>query len=277
MIAEARPKEAPVARPCSPPWPPYPLQQRRAIGAASDSRPGPAAADGLDEVGPIFARSRWPSLAIRLGVKGISLASSKGEPAHRTPGAGPRPPVALDTSFGKIVPARITDVTTPRAADKLFGQLVEKFLGQDHATLHDVATPHMIRQLPAGSRSPPRRLRPVIGRLPRAWRTPLPARPPPRPSPRKPAAGAPVPGPSCPHRGIPDHVPSEWVPPADGLPPLGTDHMTPDPITAGCSNSPTTTPSSPTHHLVDRHRHTLREHQAALERSSPAPRRRLGR
>src|SRR5262249_2825091 len=45
--------------------------------------------------------------------------------------------------------------------------------GQEHPTRHDVATPDMIRQLPAGFALVIRGdCAPVIARLPRAWRNP---------------------------------------------------------------------------------------------------------
>jgi hypothetical protein len=65
----------------------------------------------------------------------------------------------------------ITDVTTLDAAAKLCGQASWKIRGQEHATRHDVATPDMIRQLPAGFALVIRGgAAPVIARLPRAWK-----------------------------------------------------------------------------------------------------------
>ena len=56
---------------------------------------------------------------------------------------------------------------------KLCGQASWKVRGQDHATRHDVATPDMIRQLPAGFALVIRGgCAPVIARLPRAWKNP---------------------------------------------------------------------------------------------------------
>ena len=57
--------------------------------------------------------------------------------------------VVLDTSSVKVFLPGITDVTTLQAASTLCGQASWKVRGQDHATRHDVATPDMIRQLPA--------------------------------------------------------------------------------------------------------------------------------
>jgi hypothetical protein len=68
----------------------------------------------------------------------------------------------------------ITDTTTLDAAAKLCGQASWKLRGQDHATRHDVATPDMIRQLPAGFALVIRGgLAPVIACLPRAWKNPV--------------------------------------------------------------------------------------------------------
>jgi hypothetical protein len=65
----------------------------------------------------------------------------------------------------------ITDVTTLDAAAKLCGQESWKVRGQDFVTRHDVATPDMIRQLPAGFALVIRGgCAPVIARLPRAWK-----------------------------------------------------------------------------------------------------------
>ena len=57
--------------------------------------------------------------------------------------------VVLDTSSVKVFLPGITDVSTVDAAAKLCGQASWKVRGQDHASRHDVATPDMIRQLPA--------------------------------------------------------------------------------------------------------------------------------
>ena len=81
--------------------------------------------------------------------------------------------VVLDTSSVKVFLPGITDVTTLQAASTLCGQASWKVRGQDHATRHDVATPDMIRQLPAGFALVIRGgCAPVIARLPRAWKNP---------------------------------------------------------------------------------------------------------
>src|SRR2546429_4895982 len=83
------------------------------------------------------------------------------------------------------------------------------------AIFHDVATPDMIRQLPAGFALVIRGgCAPVIARLPRAWKNPayrrarrlghLPTEPT--------AESTPYPVFVPQQRGIPDHVPAEWTP-----------------------------------------------------------------
>ena len=115
----------------------------------------------------------------------------------------------LDTSSVKVFLPGITDTTTLQAASTLCGQASWKIRGQEHATRHDVATPDMIRQLPAGFALVIRGgCAPVIARLPRAWKNPAyrRARHHP-PAPTEPArAWAPPPaaaGPSSPIRTCP--------------------------------------------------------------------------
>jgi len=94
----------------------------------------------------------------------------------------------------------------------LCGQASWKVRGQDHATRHDVATPDMIRQLPAGFALVIRGgAAPVIARLPRAWRNPAYRRArrdrhlPVEPVDHTRAAGRAEPV-------IPDHVPAGLIP-----------------------------------------------------------------
>ena len=76
--------------------------------------------------------------------------------------------VVLDTSSVKVFLPGITDTTTLQAASTLCGQASWKVRGQDHASRHDIATPDMIRQLPAGFALVIRGgCAPVIARLPR--------------------------------------------------------------------------------------------------------------
>jgi hypothetical protein len=78
--------------------------------------------------------------------------------------------IVLDTSSVKAFLPGITDTGTLQAASTLCGQAPWKLRGQDHASRHDVATPDMVRQLPAGFALLIRGGNaPVIARLPRAW------------------------------------------------------------------------------------------------------------
>ena len=116
----------------------------------------------------------------------------------------------LDTSSVKVFLPGITDTTTLQAAGTLCGQAQWKVRGQDHATVHDVATPDMIRQLPAGFALVIRGgAAPVIARLPRAWKNPAYRRA--RRLRQALAETAQLPADTS-HPGIPDHVPAEWIP-----------------------------------------------------------------
>jgi type IV secretory pathway TraG/TraD family ATPase VirD4 len=207
MIAEAVSEEAPVA----------PLFAAMAseihyvaaqMGQASVSgRLDPPLLMGLDEVTQICPVP-LPSWLSDSGGKGIQVCAVVHGEAQLTGRWGDHGrQVVLDTSSVKIFLPGITDVTTLEAAAKLCGQASWKVRGQDHTTRHDVATPDMIRQLPAGFALVIRGgCAPVIARLPRAWRNP---------AYRRARHHAPVPYPadlSYPEAGIPDHVPAGWIP-----------------------------------------------------------------
>jgi type IV secretory pathway TraG/TraD family ATPase VirD4 len=173
LIAEAVSEEAPVA----------PLFAAMAaeihyvaaqIGQASPGgRLDPPLLMGLDEVTQICPVP-LPSWLSDSGGKGIQVAAvvhGEAQLAERWGDHGRQ--VVLDTSSVKVFLPGITDVTTLDAAAKLCGQASWKVHGQDFATRHDVATPDMIRQLPAGFALVIRGgCAPVIARLPRAWRNP---------------------------------------------------------------------------------------------------------
>ena len=215
MIAEAVSEEAPVA----------PLFAAMAIeihytaaqiGQASAShRLDPPLLMGLDEVTQIcpVPLPSWLSDSGGKGIQIIAVVHGEAQLTGRWGDHGRQ--VVLDTSSVKMFLPGITDVTTLDAAAKLCGQASWKVRGQDHATRHDVASPDMIRQLPAGFALVIRGgCAPVIARLPRAWKNPayrrarrlgqLPAEPA--------AARAPYPVFVPPPRNIPDHVPAEWTP-----------------------------------------------------------------
>ena len=115
--------------------------------------------------------------------------------------------VVLDTSSVKVFLPGITDTTTLQAASTLCGQASWKVRGQDHATRHDVATPDMIRQLPAGFALVIRGgCAPVIARLPRAWKNPAYRR-----ARRLGQAPAELAEAEWPEPDLPDYVPAEWL------------------------------------------------------------------
>jgi type IV secretory pathway TraG/TraD family ATPase VirD4 len=173
MIAEAVSGEAPVA----------PLFAAMAsevhyvaaqMGQASPSgRLDPPLLMGLDEVTQICPVP-LPSWLSDSGGKGIQICAvvhGEAQLAGRWGDHGRQ--VVLDTSSVKVLLPGITDTTTLDAAAKLCGQASWKLRGQDHASRHDVASPDMIRQLPAGFALVIRGgCAPVIARLPRAWKNP---------------------------------------------------------------------------------------------------------
>ena len=173
MIAEAVSEEAPVA----------PLFAAMAteihyvaaqIGQASPSgRLDPPLLMGLDEVTQIcpVPLPSWLSDSGGKGIQVVAVVHGEAQLTGRWGDHGRQ--VVLDTSSVKIFLPGITDITTLDAAAKLCGQASWKVRGQDHATRHDVATPDMIRQLPAGFALVIRGgCAPVIARLPRAWKNP---------------------------------------------------------------------------------------------------------
>ncbi len=90
----------------------------------------------------------WLSDSGGKGIQVIALVHGEAQLAGRWGDHGRQ--VVLDTSSFKVFLPGITDTTTLQAASTLCGQASWKIRGQEHATRHDVATPDMIRQLPAG-------------------------------------------------------------------------------------------------------------------------------
>ena len=173
LIAEAVSEEAPVA----------PLFAAMAteihwvaaqLGQASPSgRLDPPLLMGLDEVTQIcpVPLPFWLSDSGGKGIQVCAVVHGEAQLAGRWGDYGRQ--VVLDTSSVKVFLPGITDTTTLQAASTLCGQASWKVRGQDHATRHDVATPDMIRQLPAGFALVIRGgCAPVIARLPRAWKNP---------------------------------------------------------------------------------------------------------
>lgn len=217
MIAEAISEDAPVA----------PLfaamageihYQAAQIGQASASaRLDPPLLMGLDEVTQIcpVPLPVWLSDSGGKGIQIIAVAHGEAQLASRWGDHGRQ--VVLDTCSVKVFLPGITDTSTLDTASKLCGQAAWKIRGHYHATWHDIATPDMIRQLPAGFALVIRGgYAPVVARLPRAWNNPAykrarlagavtmirdlvpPAAPPELPPGRGPA-------------GIPDHVPDDLM------------------------------------------------------------------
>ena len=173
MIAEAISEDAPVA----------PLfaamageihYQAAQIGQASASRRlDPPLLMGLDEVTQIcpIALPVWLSDSGGKGIQIIAVAHGEAQLASRWGDHGRK--VVLDTCSVKVFLPGITDTTTLDAASKLCGQAAWKIRGHYHATWHDIATPDMVRQLPAGFALVIRGgYAPVVARLPRAWNNP---------------------------------------------------------------------------------------------------------
>ena len=105
---------------------------------------------GLDEVTQIcpVPLPSWLSDSGGKGIQVIAVVHGEAQLAERWGDHGRQ--VVLDTSSVKVFLPGITDTTTLQAASTLCGQASWKVRGQDHASRHDVATPDMIRQLPAG-------------------------------------------------------------------------------------------------------------------------------
>jgi type IV secretion system protein VirD4 len=171
MIAEATTEDVPVA----------PLFAAMATeihyaaaltGQASPSgRLDPPLLMGLDEVTQIcpVPLPFWLSDSGGKGIQVCAVVHGEAQLASRWGDHGRR--VVMDTSSVKVFLPGITDTKTLQDASLLCGQAPWKVHGQDHATLHDTATPDMIRQLPAGFALVIRGdCAPVIARLPRAWR-----------------------------------------------------------------------------------------------------------
>ena len=173
LIAEAVSEEAPVA----------PLFAAMAseihyiaaqLGQASPSgRLDPPLLMGMDEVTQVcpVPLPFWLSDSGGKGIQVAAVVHGEAQLAERWGDYGRQ--IVLDTSSVKVFLPGITDTTTLQAASTLCGQAMWKVRGQDHTTIHEVATPDMIRQLPAGFALVIRGgCSPVIARLPRAWKNP---------------------------------------------------------------------------------------------------------
>jgi type IV secretory pathway TraG/TraD family ATPase VirD4 len=170
---------------------------------------------GLDEVTQIcpVPLPSWLSDSGGKGIQVVAVVHGEAQLVGRWQDHGRQ--VVLDTSSVKVFLPGITNTTTLEAASTLCGQASWRVRGQDHSTRHDVATPDMIRQLPAGFALVIRGgCAPVIARLPRAWKNPAYRRvrheQPILPSVFPPAV--PMIAELPPEPDIPDHVPPTWIP-----------------------------------------------------------------
>ncbi len=173
LIAEAAGQDAPVAPLFAAMAAEIHHTAAMAGQASSSGRLDPPLLMGLDEVTQIcpVPLPAWLSDSGGKGIQIIAVVHGQAQLASRWDDHGRQ--VVLDTSSVKVFLPGITDTTTLQAAGTLCGQAAWKLRGQDHATRHDVATPDMIRQLPAGFALVIRGdCAPVIARLPRAWNNP---------------------------------------------------------------------------------------------------------
>jgi type IV secretory pathway TraG/TraD family ATPase VirD4 len=173
MIAEAVTEEAPVAPLFAAMASEIHYQAAQTGQATPGGRLDPPLLMGLDEVTQIcpVPLPVWLSDSGGKGIQVCAVAHGEAQLAGRWGSHGRQ--VVLDTSSVKVFLPGITDTTTLKAASDLCGQAAWRIRGQDHPTRHDVATPDMIRQLPAGFALVIRGgCAPVIARLPRAWRNP---------------------------------------------------------------------------------------------------------
>jgi type IV secretory pathway TraG/TraD family ATPase VirD4 len=173
MIAEAVTEEAPVAPLFAAMASEIHYQAAQTGQASAGGRLDPSLLMGLDEVTQIcpVPLPVWLSDSGGKGIQVCAVAHGEAQLAGRWGSHGRQ--VVLDTCSVKVFLPGITDTTTLKAASDLCGQAAWKVRGQEHATRHDVATPDMIRQLPAGFALVIRGgCAPVIARLPRAWHNP---------------------------------------------------------------------------------------------------------
>lgn len=170
MIAEPVTEDAPVAPLFAAMATEIHYHAAQAGQASPAQRLDPPLLMGLDEVTQIcpVPLPVWLSDSGGKGIQIVSIAHGEAQLADRWGNYGRQ--VVLDTSSVKVFLPGIADTTTLDAASKMCGQAAWKVRGQDYATWHDIVTPDMIRQLPAGFALVIRGgCAPVVARLPRAW------------------------------------------------------------------------------------------------------------
>jgi type IV secretion system protein VirD4 len=181
MIADAVTEEAPVA----PLFAAMAAEIHYTAAQVGQASPGgrldPPLLMGLDEVTQIcpVPLPVWLSDSGGKGIQVCAVAHGEAQLAGRWGEHGRQ--VVLDTSSVKVFLPGITDTKTLKAASELCGQaaFTERVRSRDRSgarreqrrAWHDVATPDMIRQLPAGFALVIRGgCAPVIAALPRAWK-----------------------------------------------------------------------------------------------------------
>jgi type IV secretion system protein VirD4 len=173
LIAEAVSEEAPVASLFAAVASEIRYAAAQVGQASAAGRLDPPLLVSLDESTQIcpVPLPTWLSDSAGKGVQICAIVPGEAQLAGRWGDHGRQ--AVLDTSSVKVFLSGITDTATLEAASTLCGQASWRVRGQDHATRHDVATPDMIRQLPAGFALVIRdSCAPVIARLPRAWKNP---------------------------------------------------------------------------------------------------------
>ena len=173
MIAEAISEDAPVAPLFAAMAGEIHYQAAQTGQASPSGRLDPPLLMGLDEVTQIcpVPLPVWLSDSGGKGIQIIAVAHGEAQLASRWGDHGLQ--VVLDTCSVKVFLPGITDTATLESASKLCGRAAWRIRGDSHKTWHDIATPDMIRQLPAGFALIIRGgYAPVIARLPRAWNNP---------------------------------------------------------------------------------------------------------
>jgi type IV secretion system protein VirD4 len=170
MIADSEHEDAPVA-PLFAAMASEIHYQAELLGQAiAGGRLDPPLLMGLDEVTQIcpVPLPAWLSDSGGKGIQIVSVAHGEAQLAGRWGEHGKQ--VVLDTSGVKCFLPGITDTKTLDAASKLCGHAAFTEHGKDHTSRYEVATPDMIRQLPARFALVVRGgAAPVIARLPAAW------------------------------------------------------------------------------------------------------------
>jgi type IV secretory pathway TraG/TraD family ATPase VirD4 len=172
MIAESPEEETPVAPLFAAMASEFHYQAALLGQASPGGRLDPPLLMGLDEVTQIcpVPLPVWLSDSGGKGIQICAVAHGEAQLAGRWGEHGKQ--VVLDTCSVKVLLPGITDTATLETASQLCGQAAFREHGQSYYSRHDVATPDMIRQLPAGFALVIRGgLSPVLARLPRAWKT----------------------------------------------------------------------------------------------------------